>query len=256
MTVHDAFSRTELLLGPDAMNKLKNAAVAVFGIGGVGSYAVEALARSGVGALALFDDDKVCLSNINRQLFATRDTVGRVKVEAAKERILSINPECRVETQQCFYTARNAGEYDLSGYSYIVDAIDTVSSKLTLIERAKAAGVPVISCMGAGNKLDPTRFEVADIYETSVCPLAKVMRRELRARGIDSLKVVYSKEEPIKPHDNASLSCHIEYGCPPDMMRKRIVPRQIPGSVSFVPPVAGLILAGEVVKDLTGIREA
>jgi tRNA A37 threonylcarbamoyladenosine dehydratase len=251
MTKLGAFSRTELLLGPAAMDKLKNATVAVFGVGGVGSFTVEALARSGVGSLALFDDDKVCLTNINRQLIATHDTVGRVKVEAAKERILSINPQCSVETHACFYTVHNADEYDLSRYSYIVDAIDTVSSKLTLIERARAAGVPIISCMGAGNKLDPTRFEVADIYKTSVCPLAKVMRRELRARSIESLKVVYSREEALKPRNDAALSCKTGCVCPPGTQRKCTVRRQVPGSISFVPSVAGLILAGEVIKDLT-----
>lgn len=251
MTKLGAFSRTELLLGPMAMDRLKNATVAVFGVGGVGSFTVEALARSGVGGLALFDDDKVCLTNINRQLIATHDTVGRSKVEAAKERILSINPQCDVETNACFYTVHNADDYDLSAYSYIVDAIDTVSSKLTLIERARAAGVPIISCMGAGNKLDPTRFEVADIYKTSVCPLAKVMRRELRVRGIESLKVVYSREEAIKPREDAGLSCKTGCVCPPGTQRKCTVRRQVPGSVAFVPSVAGLILAGEVIKDLT-----
>ena len=255
MTKLGAFSRTELLLGPAAMDRLRNATVAVFGVGGVGSFTVEALARSGVGGLALFDDDKVCLTNINRQLIATHDTVGRSKVEAAKERILSINPQCYVETHACFYTVHNADEYDLSAYSYIVDAIDTVSSKLTLIERARAAGVPIISCMGAGNKLDPTRFEVADIYKTSVCPLAKVMRRELRVRGIESLKVVYSREEAIKPREDAGLSCKTGCVCPPGTQRKCTVRRQVPGSVAFVPSVAGLILAGEVIKDLTSETE-
>ncbi len=253
MTTPDAFSRTELLLGAAAMDKLKNATVAVFGVGGVGSFTVEALARSGVGGLALFDDDKVCLTNINRQLIATHDTVGRSKVAAAKERILSINPQCVVETHACFYTVHNADEYDLSQYSYIVDAIDTVSSKLTLIERAKTAGVPIISCMGAGNKLDPTLFEVADIFHTSVCPLAKVMRRELRVRGIESLKVVFSKEEPVKPNEDATLNHVTDGACLPGVQRQRPARRQVPGSIAFVPSVAGLILAGEVIKDLTGV---
>lgn len=252
MTKPGAFSRTELLLGSAAMDKLKDAAVAVFGVGGVGSYTVEALARSGVGSLALFDDDKVCLTNINRQLIATHDTVGQSKVEAAKARIVSINPQCRVETYACFYTVHNADEFDLSRYAYIVDAIDTVSSKLTLIARAKTAGVPIISCMGAGNKLDPTRFEVADIYQTSVCPLAKVMRHELRARGIDALKVVYSKEEAIKPRENAALRGKTDGACLPGTLRTCTVRRQAPGSVAFVPSVAGLIIAGEVIKDLIG----
>lgn len=230
------FSRTALLLGKDAMETLKRSTVAVFGIGGVGSYTVEALARSGIGRLVLFDDDAVSLTNINRQLTATHSTLGLQKVDVMKNRILDINPQCDVEANECFYCAQNAEEIDLSTYSYIVDAIDTITSKLILIEKAQAAGVPIISCMGAGNKLDPTRFEVADIYKTSVCPLAKVMRRELRARGIPALKVVYSKEEPLKPED-----------APNTELKGR---RQAPGSVAFVPSVAGLILAGEVVKDL------
>jgi tRNA A37 threonylcarbamoyladenosine dehydratase len=244
------FSRTELLLGKDAMKILKASAVAVFGIGGVGSYTAEALARSGVGKLVLFDDDRVCLTNINRQLIATHKTVGQKKVEVMKARILEINPKCEVEANECFYSAQNAGEFDLLKYSYIVDAIDTVSSKLILIEKAQAAGVPIISCMGAGNKLDPTRFEVADIYKTSVCPLAKVMRKELRARGIPALKVVYSKEEVITPQEDEDTACKFNCICPPDTKRKCTVRRQVPGSVSFVPSVAGLILAGEVIKDL------
>jgi tRNA A37 threonylcarbamoyladenosine dehydratase len=233
----DQFSRSQLLLGGEAMNRIKSASVAVFGIGGVGSYAVEALARAGVGTLALFDDDRVCLTNLNRQIHATHKTIGAPKVEAMRSRILEINPDCRVELHQCFYTPENADEFDLSRYGYVIDAVDTVTAKLELIVRAKRAGVPVISCMGAGNKLDPTRFEVADIYETSVCPLARVMRRELRARGIESLKVVYSKEPPIPPVGDCEIN--------PER-------RPIPGSVSFVPPVAGMILAGEVLKDLAG----
>lgn len=249
------FSRTQLLLGKEAMEKLKNSFVAVFGIGGVGSYTVEGLVRSGIGGIALFDDDKVCLTNINRQLIATRKTVGRKKVEAMKERILEINPKCTVEVHECFYSSKNAPEFDLKNYMYIVDAIDTVSSKLTLIEEAKKAGVPVISCMGAGNKLDPTRFEVTDIYKTSVCPLAKVMRKELKGRGIDSLKVVYSKEEVIKPKEDEDLSCKNNCICPPDTKRKCTVRRQIPGSISFVPSVAGLIIAAEVIKDIIADKE-
>ncbi len=245
------FSRTQLLLGGEAMALLGRCTVAVFGIGGVGSYTAESLARCGIGGLALFDDDKVCLTNINRQLIATHKTVGRKKVEVMRDRILEINPKCSVKANECFYTAQNADEFDLSEYSYIVDAIDTVSSKLTLIEKAKAAGTPVISCMGAGNKLDPTKFEVADIYKTSVCPLAKVMRRELKARGIASLKVVYSREEVITPKEDEETSCKYHCICPPDTKRKCTVRRQVPGSVSFVPSVAGLILASEVVRDLT-----
>jgi tRNA A37 threonylcarbamoyladenosine dehydratase len=244
------FSRTELLLGKDGVEKLKNSSVAVFGIGGVGSYAAEALARGGIGRIILFDDDKICLTNINRQLIATRSTIGKDKVEVMKERILDINPKAEVIANKCFYNAENADEYDLSEYSYIIDAIDTISSKLILIEKAKEKNVPIISCMGAGNKLDPTQFEVADIKKTSVCPLAKVMRRELKDRGIDSLKVVYSKEPPMKPVENAEDSCRNHCVCPPDTKRKCTIRRQIPGSISFVPSVAGLILAGEVIKDL------
>jgi tRNA A37 threonylcarbamoyladenosine dehydratase len=230
------FTRTELLLGGEAMERLSAARVAVFGIGGVGSFAAEALARAGIGALDLFDDDKVCLTNINRQLIATHKTIGQKKVEVMRERILDINPKCNVTALECFYGADNAEEYDLSVYDYIVDAIDTVSSKLLLIERAHLVNVPVISCMGAGNKLDPTRFTVADIYATSVCPLARVMRRELKKRGIPAHKVVYSTEEAIQPLETEEL--------------KRGSRRAVPGSVSFVPPVAGFILASEVVKDL------
>ena len=244
------FSRTELLLGEEAMRNLKNASVAVFGIGGVGSYTVEALARSGVGRLILVDDDKVCLTNINRQLIALRSTVGRYKVEAAKERILDINPKAEVEIHQAFFSAETVGEFDFSGYSYVVDAIDTVTAKLLLIEKAKAAGTSVISCMGAGNKLDPTQLEVADISKTSVCPLARVMRSELRKRGIEHLKVVYSREKPLTPIENETDSCKYHCICPPGTKRKCTIRRQVPGSVAFVPSVAGLILAGEVIRDL------
>ena len=250
------FRRTEILLGREAMDILAHARVAVFGIGGVGSFTAEALARCGVGALDLIDDDKVCSTNINRQLIATTKTIGKQKVDVMRERILDINPHATVTTHQCFYTEQNADDFDFSQYSYIVDAIDTVSSKLVLIERAKRAEVPVISCMGAGNKLDPTRFEVADIYKTSMCPLAKVMRHELRARGIQSLKVVYSKEPPIKPVETEETSCKVHCVCPPGTKRNCETRRQVPGSVSFVPSVAGLILAGEVVKDLTGVHSA
>ena len=244
------FSRTELLLGAEGMEKLRRARVAIFGVGGVGCYAAEALARSGVGAIALFDDDKICLTNINRQLIATRKTVGKKKVEVMRERILDINPKAEVEVHETFYTAENADEFDLTRYDYIVDAIDTISCKLALIERAKAGGVAIISCMGAGNKLDPTRFEVADIYQTSVCPLARVMRNELRKRKIASLKVVYSREVPMTPADDDANSCKYHCICPPGTKRKCTIRRQVPGSISFVPPVAGLILAGEVVRDL------
>lgn len=245
------FQRTQLLLGKETMEKLKNSTVAVFGIGGVGGYVVEALARSGVGGFVLFDDDKVCLTNINRQIIATRKTIGRKKVEVMEERILEINPKAKVETHACFYMPDNADEYDFSKYDYIVDAIDTVTAKLELIVRAKAANVPIMSSMGAGNKLNPTMLEVADIYKTSMDPLAKVMRHELKKRGIKKLKVVYSKEQPITPIEEDELSCKNNCVCPPGTARKCTDRRAIPGSVSFVPSVAGLIIASEVVKDLS-----
>jgi len=232
------------------MAKLADSRVIVFGIGGVGSYLAEALARSGVGHLALVDDDKVCLTNINRQIIATVRTVGRQKVDVMKERILDINPKADVTTFQCFYTAETAGEIDLAGYDYIADAIDTISSKLLLAEKAGAAGIPIISCMGAGNKLDPSRFEVADIFDTSVCPLARVMRHELRVRGVKRLKVVYSREEVLQPLEDGCDNCKTGCICPPGTKRKCTDRRSVPGSVSFVPPVAGLIMAGEIVKDL------
>jgi tRNA A37 threonylcarbamoyladenosine dehydratase len=244
------FTRAEILLGKETMDRLENAKVAVFGVGGVGSYAAEALARSGVGSITVVDDDKVCLTNINRQLIATQKTVGKVKVEVMKERILEINPKAQVFAFQTFYGPETASQFDLGEYDYIVDAIDTVTSKLVLIENAKKAGTPIISCMGAGNKLDPTKFEVDDIYNTTVCPLAKVMRKELRARGIDSLKVVYSKEPALTPFEREETSCKHNCVCPPGTRRNCSVRRQIPGSVSFVPPVAGLIIAGEVIKDI------
>ncbi len=244
------FSRTQLLIGKEAMELLHHSCVAVFGIGGVGSFTAEALARSGIGALALFDDDTICLTNINRQLIATHKTIGQKKTEVMKQRILDINPKCKVETHACFYSSKNASEFDLTKYSYIIDAIDTVSSKLVLIEKASQAKIPIISCMGAGNKLDPTKFEVSDIYKTSVCPLAKVMRKELKARGIASLKVVYSKEEIIKPKEADEISCKTNCVCPPESDRNCSARRQVPGSIAFVPSVAGLILASEVIKDL------
>jgi len=248
------FSRTELLFGKEAMEKLANARVAVFGVGGVGGYTVEALARSGVGTFDIIDDDKVCLTNINRQLIATRKTVGKYKVEVMKERILEINPKAVVHTHQCFYTPETADQFDFSQYTYVVDAIDTVTGKIELVMRAQAAGVPIMSSMGAGNKLDPTKFEVSDIYKTSVCPLAKVMRRELKARRVKKLKVVYSKELVKKPIEDMSISCRTNCICPPGAERKCTDKRQIPGSTAFVPSVAGLIIAGEVIKDITGVR--
>ena len=245
------FSRTQLLFGKEAMERLYNARVAVFGVGGVGGYTVEALARSGIGTLDLIDDDKVCLTNINRQIIATRKTVGKYKVDVMTERILEINPDAKVEARKCFYLPENAHEFDFSEYDYVVDAVDTVTAKLEIIMRAKECNVPVISCMGAGNKLDPTKFEVADIYKTTVCPLARVMRRELKKRGVKKLKVVYSKEQPTRPIEDMSISCRQHCVCPPGTDRKCTERRDIPGSIAFVPSVAGLILAGEVVKDLT-----
>lgn len=230
------FTRTEMLFGKDAMQKLKRARVAVFGVGGVGGYAVEALARSGVGAITVIDNDTFGITNINRQILATLKTIGKYKVDAAAERIAEINPKCKVTTYKTFYLPETQDVINFSDYDYIIDAIDTVSGKLTIIENAYSSGVKVISCMGTGNKTDPCKFEVADVYDTSVCPLAKVMRRELKKRGIPSLKVVYSKEEPLlasapAEEENAAKS-------------------SVPASCAFVPPVAGLILAGEVIKDL------
>ena len=244
------FSRTQLLFGQEGMERLYRARVAVFGIGGVGGYTVEALARSGVGILDLIDDDRVCLTNLDRQLLATRKTVGQYKVDVAEQRVKEINPDAVVHTYKTFYAPQTAEQFDFTRYDYIVDAIDTVTGKLELVEQAQRSGVPVISCMGAGNKADPTAFEVADIFETSVCPLARVMRRELKKRGIRHLKVVYSKEPAMTPIDDMSISCRAHCICPPGTARKCTQRRQVPGSNAFVPPVAGLILAGEVVKDL------
>ena len=244
------FSRTQLLFGEEGMEKLYRARVAVFGIGGVGGYTVEALARSGIGTLDLIDDDRVCLTNLNRQIIATRKTVGQYKVDVAEQRILEINPDAVVHTYKTFYTPQTAEQFDFTQYDYVVDAIDTVTGKLELVEQAQKAGVPIISSMGAGNKIDPTAFEVADIYETSVCPLARVMRRELKKRGIPHLKVVYSKEPAMTPLDDMSISCRAHCICPPGTARKCTQRRQVPGSNAFVPSVAGLIIAGEVVKDL------
>lgn len=245
------FSRTELLFGKAAMEHLRQCRVAVFGIGGVGGYAVEALARSGVGTLDLIDDDKICLTNLNRQIFATRSTVGKEKVAAAKARIQDICPEITVHTHSCFFMPDTADQFDFHDFDYVIDAIDTVTGKLEIILRAKAAGVPVISAMGAGNKLDPTAFRVADIYDTKVCPLARVMRYELRKRHVWDVKVVYSEEKPIRPIEDMAISCRNHCVCPPGTVRKCTVRRDIPGSNAFVPSVAGLILAGEVIKDLT-----
>lgn len=249
------FSRTELLLGKETMEKLKQSRVAVFGVGGVGGYVCEALVRSGVGAFDLIDDDKVCLTNLNRQIIATRNTVGQYKVDVMKDRILSINPDAQVRTHKCFFLPENADEFPFEEYDYIVDAVDTVTAKITLIMKAEEKRVPVISSMGAGNKLDASAFRVADIYKTKVCPLARVMRRELKKRGIKKLKVVYSEEKPTRPMEDMAISCRNHCICPPGAQHKCTERRDIPGSVAYVPSVAGLILAGEVIKDLSVPRE-
>ena len=236
----DQFTRTRLLLGDDGIERLKKARVAVFGLGGVGSYVVEALARSGIGTLDIIDDDVIALSNLNRLLYATQENVGQPKTEVVRSRIALICPETVVHAYNCFYLPETADRFDFTKYDYVADAIDTVSGKLGLVEQAYAAGVPIISAMGAGNKLDPTAFEVADISKTSVCPLARIMRRELRKRGIEHLKVVYSKEPPIEPAE-----------AEPDGTHQK---RQTPGSCAFVPSVAGLIMAGEIIRDLCGIQ--
>lgn len=224
------FDRTALLLGTEALERLKKARVAVFGIGGVGGYVCEALVRSGVGAFDLIDSDRVDITNLNRQIIATHKTIGQYKTDVMRERILDINPDADVRIHRCFFLPENAGDFSFAEYDYVVDAIDTVTAKIELILRAQEMGVPVISCMGAGNKLDAAGFQVADIYDTKVCPLARVMRRELKRRGVQSLKVVYSREEPVRRKDGAA--------------------GRLPGSVSFVPSVAGLIAAGEVIRDL------
>lgn len=265
----DQFSRSQLVLGKGSAEKLKAARVAVFGIGGVGGYVVEALARGGIGSLDIVDDDLVCVTNINRQIIATVDNIGQSKVDAAEKRILSIDPECRVKKHQMFFLPENADSFDFSEYDYVVDAIDTVKGKLGLIECADAAGVPVISAMGAGNKLDPAAFEVADIYKTSVDPLARVIRRECKKRGIKKLKVVYSKEEVRRAgpeeedlsEDTGDHGCDERGGagrycgnCPAEIRENCGADASATGSVSFVPPVMGLIMAGEVIKDLLEIR--
>ena len=249
----DRFSRTQLVFGKEAMDRLKGSRVAVFGVGGVGGYTVEALARSGVGAIDIIDNDKVCLTNINRQIIATGKTVGKYKVDVAKERIEEINPDCKVTAFKTFYMPETADRFDFTQYDYVVDAIDTVTGKIALIENAKKAGTSIISSMGAGNKVDPTAFEVADIYKTSVCPLARVMRYELKRRGIKKLKVVYSKEKPIPPI--ADEDPNGENGCL-SKADKVAGKKQVPGSTAFVPSVAGLIIAGEVIKDIIGYKAA
>lgn len=250
------FSRTELLLGKSAMDKLASSRVAVFGIGGVGGYACEAMVRSGIGAFDLIDDDKVCLTNLNRQIIATRSTVGRYKVDVMRERMLDINPDALVRVYKTFFLPENADEFPFSEYDYIIDAVDTVTAKVQLVMKAQEYGVPIISCMGAGNKLDGSQFKVADIYKTRYCPLAKVMRHEMKKRGIKKLKVVYSEEPVTRPIDDMSISCRNHCICPPDAKHKCTERRDIPGSTAFVPSVAGLIIGGEVVKDLTSAERA
>lgn len=232
------FSRTEILLGSNAMDKLKNSKVIVFGIGGVGGYVVEALVRSGIGTIDIVDNDTVSLTNLNRQIIATWSTIGKNKVDVMEVRMKDINPDVIVNKHQCFYLPETAERFDFSQYDYVIDAVDTVSAKIDIVMQAEKAGIPVISSMGAGNKLNPAAFEVADIYKTSVCPLAKVMRRELKKRGVKKLKVVYSKEIPLNPAENE------------DIRKENEKKRQAPGSIAFVPSVAGLIIAGEVIKDL------
>jgi len=247
------FSRTQLLLGEEAMDRLKNSRVAIFGIGGVGGYVCEALVRSGVGQFDLIDDDKVCLTNINRQIIATRKTIGKYKTEVMKERMMDINPDVTVNIHNCFFLPENADGFPFEEYDFVVDAVDTVTAKVELVMKCQEKGVPIISSMGAGNKLDASAFRVADIYKTKMCPLAKVMRHELKKRGVKKLKVVYSEEKPIRPLDDMSISCRTNCICPPGAKHKCTERRDIPGSVAFVPSVAGLIIAGEVIKELAAI---
>ena len=248
------FSRTRLLLGQEAMDRLAKSRVAVFGIGGVGGYAVEALVRSGIGTLDLVDDDRVCLTNLNRQLLATHRTIGQYKVDVAEARAYEINPDCVIHKHRTFFLPETRDQFDFSRYDYVIDAIDTVTGKLALVEAARAACTPIISSMGAGNKTDPTAFRVADIYDTSVCPLARIMRSECRKRGVTELKVVYSTEPPQRPAEHPAAGCS-DSASDPSATEKHAARRDIPGSVAFVPSVAGLILAGEVVMDLVRKQE-
>jgi len=244
------FSRTQLLYGEEAIKKLSESRVAVFGIGGVGGYVCEALVRSGVGHFDLIDDDKVCLTNLNRQILATRKTVGKYKAEVMAERMKDINPDVDIRIHKCFFLPENADDFQFDEYDYVVDAVDTVTAKLELIMRSKSLEVPIISAMGAGNKIDAGRLKIADIYDTQVCPLARVMRHELRKRGVKKLKVVYSDEQPIRPIEDMSISCRTHCICPPGAQHKCTERRDIPGSTAFVPAVAGLLIAGEIVNDL------
>ncbi|MBR6157557.1 MAG: tRNA threonylcarbamoyladenosine dehydratase [Lachnospiraceae bacterium] len=250
------FARTQLLLGAEVMERLHNKKIAVFGIGGVGGYVCEALVRSGIGAFDLIDDDKVCLTNLNRQIIATRKTVGKYKADVMKDRMLEINPDAEINIHKCFFLPENADEFPFREYDYVVDAVDTVTAKIELILRAQNENIPIISAMGAGNKLDAGRLKVADIYDTRVCPLARVMRRELKRRGVKSLKVVYSDEQPIRPLEDMSISCRAHCICPPGAQHKCTERRDIPGSTAFVPAVAGLLIAGEIIKDLSRETES
>lgn len=248
------FSRTELIFGEEAIKRLQGARVAVFGIGGVGGYVCEALARSGVGAFDLIDDDVVCLTNLNRQLIATRKTVGKYKADMMADRLHEINPKIEITIHKDFFLPETADQYDFSKYDYVVDAIDTVTGKIEIIMQCKKLGIPVISCMGCGNRMDPTRLICTDIYKTTMDPLAKVMRRELRKRHVNRLKVVYSTEKPTRPLDDMTNSCRYNCICPPNAKHKCTERRDIPGSTAFVPPVAGIIIASEIVRDLTGVQ--
>ena len=247
----DQFSRTQLLLGEESMKKLSDMRVAVFGIGGVGGYVCEALVRTGIGHFDLIDDDKVCLTNLNRQIIATRKTVGLYKADVMKERMLEINPNVEVNVYKCFFLPENADEFPFADYDYVIDAVDTVTAKVELVMKCKEMNVPIISSMGAGNKLDASAFKVADIYKTKMCPLAKVMRHEMKKRGVKKLKVVYSEEKPTRPIEDMSISCRTHCICPPGAQHKCTERRDIPGSVAFAPSVAGTIIAWEVIKDLT-----
>ena len=253
MIKENQFSRTQLLYGKEAMNKLQNSYVAIFGLGGVGGYVGEALVRSGIGSFDLIDDDKICLTNLNRQIIVTFDTVGQYKTDVMKERMLKINPKANIQTHQCFFLPENATDFAFEDYDYIIDAVDTVSAKIELVLKAQEHNIPIISSMGAVNKVDPTQFKITDIYKTKVCPLAKVMRRELKKRHVKKLKVVYSEEKPIRPIDDLSISCRTHCICPPGTKRKCTIRRDIPESNAFVPSTVGLIIASEVVKDLTTI---
>ena len=253
--MQNQFSRSELLIGKEGIEKLHKSRVAIFGIGGVGGYTVDALVRSGVEQIDLIDDDKVCLTNLNRQLIATRKTVGKDKVDIMRERILEINPKVTVNVYKTFFLPENADTFPFEEYDYVVDAVDTVTAKIELVMKCQEKGVPIMSSMGAGNKLDASQFKVADIYKTKVCPLAKVMRRELKKRRVRKLKVVYSEELPKRPIEDMSISCRTNCICPPGAAHKCTERRDIPGSVAYVPSVAGLIIAGEVVKDLTTVKK-